>query len=171
MQEQLGHNVAQLEEFLVSYVLVYKILWLFNKGLMISFFLWCINSWIGFHIKDQVTPFSILNFYISYLCKFLLYLAADGLGSLWFLLGFWCCWITIWSVLYPLWHGKWNFCVQKMRAFTVLGKFICTHNIFHCRIYLCLLMIFLHAVAFYVEVVVMGGIQSLHGNTLCAKVL
>lgn len=27
-------------------------------------------------------------------------------GSLWFLLGFWCCWVTIWPFLCPFQHGK-----------------------------------------------------------------
>jgi len=32
----------------------------------------------------------------------------DDSGSLWFLLGIWCCWIITRSFLHSFWHGKWT---------------------------------------------------------------
>ena len=56
---------------------------------------------------DQVKKNSFLWFCLNKPFQFSTHFKFDNTGSLWILLGIWCCWITIRSFLHPLWHGNW----------------------------------------------------------------
>lgn len=59
------------------------------------------------HVKIRwpILPF-LFNFFTDDLFGYLSWTDFLWAGSLWFMLGFWCRWVTIWPFLCPFQHGK-----------------------------------------------------------------
>ena len=90
-----------------------------------------------FSLRSRLTVFLTIKFLSVHgsLCFFdIKFLSGpcvdDDSGSLWFLLGIWCCWIITRSFLHSFQHGEWlvNFLMKQVRNFSYLLCVFCEYS-------------------------------------------